>query len=41
MIFDLLGRQVYSFLMMKISLPTLLFLLVLGYLLWLRFKSKA
>jgi len=41
MIFDLLGRQVYSFLMMKISLPTLLFLLVLGYLLWLRFKGKA
>jgi len=41
MIFDLLGRQFYSFLMMKISLPTLLFLIVLAYLLWLRFKGKA
>jgi len=41
MIFDLLGRQVYAFLMMKISLPTLLFLIVLAYLLWLRFKGEA
>jgi len=41
MIFDLLGRQVYSFLMMQISLPTLLFLLVLAYLLRLRFRGKA
>lgn len=40
MIFDLLGRQLYSFLM-KISLPTLLFLAIFAHLIWLRFGKKA
>lgn len=40
MIFDLLGRQIYSFLM-KISLPTLLFLVIFAHLMWLRFNQKA
>lgn len=40
MIFDLLGRQLYSFLM-KISLPTLLFLAIFAHLVWLRFSKKA
>lgn len=40
MIFDLLGRQLYSFLM-RISLPTLLFLAIFAHLIWLRFSKKA
>ncbi len=39
MIFDILGRKIYSF-FMKISLPTLLFLTIFAHLMWLRFSQK-